>query len=484
MRVRPRQTLLRLAVSAAVVAGVATATFVATASARIAAGGGTVVTMTTVDYTDFDFQRTSIAQNYIAAQPGYDTLISFGVDKQKGGGGKQYFVPYLADSWKVTPKTIVFHLKKGPKCQDGTPITPNVVLKSYERLLSVSTSLSQAFGGTQGSPSAGVPASGTGPYYVSADDKKGTFTFRATNPNNELLAAFAGPLGRVVCPSGLANPDQLQTGFYGSGPYKLVSARHQDRIVYQLWPDWTWGPNGTTAKAPGMPDTLVLRIVSNPTTAVNLALTGEIDMLGDQRPTLTLADRQRLDASSDFQKVVLPPPGSGFGQVFGPCARRALLQRPARPGREPAQGADHGARPDRLQQGERLPDRQGQPEPRAAELGLLGGADRREAVPHGTIQQAQQFLTENGYTVRDGKVYGKDGNQVKIDQLNFTTEHARRRVRLQPVVEARHRHDLRQHRPVAGGARHARRLRRGDERRPRRTSAASAAPALPRAAAT
>src|SRR5215207_9252560 len=106
MPVPPRRTLFRLIVTLSLAAAVAGATVVATAGAAAAAGGGTVVTMTTVDYTDFDFQRTSIAQNYIAVQPGYDTLISFGTDKQKGGGGKQYFVPYLADSWKATPKTI------------------------------------------------------------------------------------------------------------------------------------------------------------------------------------------------------------------------------------------------------------------------------------------------------------------------------------------------------------------------------------------
>jgi peptide/nickel transport system substrate-binding protein len=416
MHVRPRQTLLRLAVSAAVVAAVAAATLVATASARIAAGGGTVVVHTTVDYTDFDFQHTAISQNIIATQPGYDALISFGVDKLKGGGGKQYFVPYLADSWKATPKTIVFHLKKGPKCQDGTPITPDVVLKSFQRLLAVSTSLSQFLGGTQGNPSTGVPATGTGPYYVSADNKAGTFTFRATNPDNELLAAFAGPAGRVVCPSGLANPDQLQTGFYGSGPYKLVSARHQDRIVYQLNPDWTWGPNGTTAKAPGMPDTIVLRIVSNLTTAVNLALTGDIDILG----SLTTADGQRLADSGNFQKVVLPPPASAFGQVFGAAPAALYFNVQHVPDVNLRKALIMVLDPTDYNKASGLPVGKTNPSPVLPNSDCWAGPQIAKLVPHGTIQQAQQFLTQHGYTVRDGKVYGKDGNQVKIDQLNFT----------------------------------------------------------------
>jgi peptide/nickel transport system substrate-binding protein len=412
---------IRLAAATSLAAIMTATAVVTTASGHgVVGGGGTVVIWTNLDYTDLDFQLRTVSGSAYSTELGYDELITFGQDNTPNA--KQRFVPYLADSWKVTPKAVTFHLRKGPKCQDGTPITPTVVANSMKRMLDVSVSLSSAFNGTQGGN--GVAPTGTGPFLVSANDKAGTVTFRSSNPNNELLTGFNGHTGaqggqaKIVCPSGLANPDKLRDQEFGSGPYRLVSASHGDKIVYQLWPDWTWGPNGASAKRQGMPDTIVYQIVSNPTTAVNLALTGDIDILR----AVPTTEQSRLEASGQFN-VIDPPAVQQIGGVFGGFSvgstmwfnvtrvpdihiREALMSVLDRKTYIQASGVN-GATP---ATGAILP---------TAPCYKPGLEKLYPNYPTAkTPDQARAYLVSNGFTYKDGQLYKPDGSKLTIEVLS------------------------------------------------------------------
>src|SRR5260221_3089270 len=56
----------------------------------------------------------------------YDRMVAV------GAGGK--LVPYLAQSWTVTPSSVTFIVKKGATCADGTALTPTVVAGSFKAL--------------------------------------------------------------------------------------------------------------------------------------------------------------------------------------------------------------------------------------------------------------------------------------------------------------------------------------------------------------
>ena len=123
---------------------------------------------------------------------------------------------------------------------------------------------------------------GPGPYRVSANVKKGTFTFGTQTPFQTLLLGFTD--APIVCPAGLAalssNPNALVTQQYGSGPYELTSYVPNVSVSYQKRPGWAkwanWAPAGVNYKA--MPDTFTWQLVSDPSTEANILTTGAADI--------------------------------------------------------------------------------------------------------------------------------------------------------------------------------------------------------------
>jgi peptide/nickel transport system substrate-binding protein len=193
----------------------------------------------------------------------YDSLTSYSRNETSPTQ-----IPYLATSWTDTATQVTFHLRTGVKCADGTVLTPSDVLASFQEYLKLpktNEQLSQFFG--------------PGPYKVSADDQADTFTFQTRTPYRLLLQAVGSV--PIVCPAGLkafaANPTALNATTYGTGAYNVVSSQHNDQIVLHKRAGWDWGPPGSTPDAK-LPDTIILKVVPNTTTAANLLLTGGLDI--------------------------------------------------------------------------------------------------------------------------------------------------------------------------------------------------------------
>ena len=74
----------------------------------------------------------------------------------------------------------------------------------------------------------------------------------------------------IVCPSGLKDRSTLRAATAGTGPFALTAAAPGDRYTYAKRPGYTWGPAGATTATPGLPDTVVVKVVENETTAANL----------------------------------------------------------------------------------------------------------------------------------------------------------------------------------------------------------------------
>jgi peptide/nickel transport system substrate-binding protein len=228
------------------------------------------------DWPHFDFQKLQLFLNQYIATLTSDSLLAR--DPVKG----TKLIPYLASSWKVTPTSITFHLRKGPKCPDGSPVNALTVLNSFKRELSVGTDLGATFG--------------PGPFSLKANRYKNTFTFTSATPNSDMIWGFAGGAkGAIVCPAGLAaiaaDPHAFDSNAYGSGPYQIVSAQHAGDIVLKKNTQWTWGPKGVTQK--DLADQITLKIITDETTAANSILTGAIDM-----GTVAGPDVARLSSSS------------------------------------------------------------------------------------------------------------------------------------------------------------------------------------------
>lgn len=209
----------------------------------------------------------------------YESLINFPPGKTPDG--------LLAKSWKEGTTKISFTLKSGIMCSDGSKLTATDVKKTFEYAGEEKT----------GSPYRGVyfPATGLS---IAADDSARTVTFTTQTPQSFLLQTI-GSLP-IVCAAGLANPSQLNTKTFGTGPYTLKSSSPGQSYTFALRNDYTWGPNGVTSKTKGLPATVNVKVVATDATRANLLQSDELNfgIVGG-------ADRDRLD-SGDFTKLSAP----------------------------------------------------------------------------------------------------------------------------------------------------------------------------------
>jgi peptide/nickel transport system substrate-binding protein len=197
-----------------------------------------------------------LQRNYV--RPFYDTMIVTGPDPSDPS--KSILLPYLATKWEQTPDKITFTMRKDATCSDGTPVTPSLVKQNVDLRLAKGSSVANALG--------------PGPFMPEADDAAGTFTLRMGTPFTDALYFFL--TFYIACPAALKDPTVLAEGAAGSGPYVLESAEHGNQMVLKRRDDWKWGPAGITAK--DIPAKVIVKVVTNETTAANLLATGGLDI--------------------------------------------------------------------------------------------------------------------------------------------------------------------------------------------------------------
>lgn len=198
----------------------------------------------------------------------YDSIV--GIDPT----GK--VLPQLAKSWTYEGDSAVFTLNSGITCSDGSTLTAQTVADNINWLEDVNNA--SPFLGTF------LPVGIT----ATADAGANTVSLTLAQPAPFLLQTLANV--PIVCAAGLADRTQLQAGTLGSGPYQLTEAVPGDHYTYERRDGYTWGPDGATTTAVGLPKTIVVKIVPNESTAVNLLLSGDVNVTTTVGPD---ADRAR-----------------------------------------------------------------------------------------------------------------------------------------------------------------------------------------------
>ena len=229
----------------------------------------------------------------------YDTLVYTDKDGKLVGG--------LAEKWTVEPSAVTFTLRKNATCADGSPMGPAEVAKSINHVADPATK----------SPLLGVliPAD----VKAEADEAAGTVTLRTAKPSQFLLHSTVAIF--IVCGKGLTDPTSLAKTTSGSGPYELTESVPNDHYTLKVRKGYTWGPNGTGTGDKGVPETVVLKVITNESTAANLLLSGDINAA-----SFSGADRARVENAPGIIKSVLP---AGNGEFF-------YNQNSGRPGADPA----------------------------------------------------------------------------------------------------------------------------------------------------
>lgn len=175
--------------------------------------------------------------------------------------------PALAQRWDVTDdgRIYTFHLRRGVKFHDGSPLRAGDVVHSFERVLRQ---------GGRGWPlfpihGARAFAAGSAQHIAgleAVDDS--TVRIRLDTALVVFPKLLAMPVAAIV-------PDSTSQDFgqhpIGTGPWKFVRWKHDDYLLFARNSDY-WGG------APAM-DSLMARIIPEPSTAVAEFESGNVDFL-------------------------------------------------------------------------------------------------------------------------------------------------------------------------------------------------------------
>jgi peptide/nickel transport system substrate-binding protein len=254
------------------------------------ADGGTFTMVMNEELGTFDPYRSSVNSVY---QLAYDSLVNL----QRDGT----FVSGLAEKWTADAYSATFTLRPDVTCSDGTPLTAS----------QVAADLNYIGDPDNGSSQLGVNTP-RAPFTATGDDKTRVVKVAMKEEPFGFLLNTIG-LAPIVCAKGLANPDMLKTASDGTGPFVLTDVVPGQTYTLKMREDYTWGPAGATTKEPGTPATVVIRVITQETTAANLLLAGEVNMArvgGEDQKRLIAQGLRKFDVAG-------PPAGLRFNQRPG-----------------------------------------------------------------------------------------------------------------------------------------------------------------------
>jgi peptide/nickel transport system substrate-binding protein len=198
----------------------------------------------------------------------YERLIQPGKDMSP--------TPWLATSWKVvSPTKRVINLRKGVKFHDGTLLTADDVVFSFERAAKSTQFKTYAI-------PAGTPKK--------IDDYTIEFTTEKPNPVGLISIGEVPIMSKKWAEKNNAmNPQDFTTkevtfasrNAMGTGPYKLVSYEPGVKTVHQKNPDW-WGI--ADKRSESNIETIEYRPITSDATRMAALKSGDIDFVLDPSP--------------------------------------------------------------------------------------------------------------------------------------------------------------------------------------------------------
>jgi peptide/nickel transport system substrate-binding protein/oligopeptide transport system substrate-binding protein len=228
-------------------------------------------------------------------------------------------VPALATKWEVSPDGSVytFHLRRGVKFTDGTPFVARQVATSWQRVLDPKVR------GGRGWPL--YPILGAKEF---ADGKGTTIPGIATPNDSTVVVTLKEPFAifpkLLAMPVASIAPDSIPANFgerpVGTGPWKLVEWKHDDYLLFarneRYW--------GGAPKA----DSLMARIIAEPSTAVAEFQSGNVDVLqvpeGEIRDWEEDTQRRKLLASTPALELVYVAINTTRGPLADVRVRQAI----------------------------------------------------------------------------------------------------------------------------------------------------------------
>lgn len=338
--------------------------------------GATFTMSLTADPGNLDPQLSAANAVFQTTSFGYDTLIH--IDKE----GK--LSPQLATSWKTSGTTATLELRPGITCTDGSPFTAEDAAASINFVGDAKNK--SPLLGTYVPPGATATAAGS------------TLTVSLKTPVPFLLQGLANIY--MVCKKGMADRTTLANKTDGTGLYSLTEQVAGDHVGYTKRPGYTWGPDGVTSDTKGLPDKVVVKFVTNETTAANLLLSG-----GLNASTILGPDGKRLQAANLFVSQAKALLGEmWFNQAAkrpgsDPAVRKALTQAVDLPQLAKVLTSGDGTQATTLAV--------------AAPVACPGDSVAKALPPHG-LDQAKQTLDAAGWKAGSDGTRSKDGTPLAL----------------------------------------------------------------------
>ncbi len=221
-----------------------------------------------------------------------DNIIDYMAQTLIGIDETGALVPLLATEWSTSEDglTMDLTLREGVVFHDGTPLTADVVVWNFERLLD---------------PNVNVPR--RGPYapiesVEAVDDLH--VRLHLSQPAPYMAGALTQTTAALVSPASIdleGNSYENITHLVGTGPYTFTSRSFGERIVVTRFEDY-WGEKPYY-------DEVVFHIVPEATTRESLLLSGQVDMI-------------ILPPASDIPALEANP---AVEVVFGPSNRTIFI---------------------------------------------------------------------------------------------------------------------------------------------------------------
>ncbi len=219
--------------------------------------GGTFTMALEGDPGKLDPQSSASSALFTVNQLAYDNLVA--VDAKTGEIQSQ-----LATEWKVDGTTVTLTLAEGITCSDGSDFTATTAADNIAYV---------------GDPKNKSPYLGA--FLPVGRDREGRRRRRHRHdhagPARAVRAQRPRPACRWSATPAWRTASRWPTATDGTGPYVLTEAVPGDHYTYEIRDGYTWGPDGATTAEKGMPDTIVMKIIENESTAANLLVSGEIN---------------------------------------------------------------------------------------------------------------------------------------------------------------------------------------------------------------
>ena len=243
----------------------------AVAAAALIAAAGAAAQNLAIGFADpvssVDPQLNNHAGDRSLALHFWDSLVT------SRDGGK--LDPGLASSWKsLDDKTWEFKINTAIKWQDGTPVSADDIVYSFQRARSVPGSVASYSGALRSVESA------------TAKDP-GTLIVKTSTPNPMLPLEIASIYVVSKHVGEKARTEDYNSGkaVVGTGPYKFISYTPGDRTVFERNPSY-WGPKPQW-------DKVTYRFINNGAARTAALLAGDVDVI--DKVAVTDVEKLRKD---------------------------------------------------------------------------------------------------------------------------------------------------------------------------------------------